>query len=41
MGALRTIASGTPIASASWRTWLLYRSPIGLNAQALSPKIVV
>ena len=35
------ICSGTPIAAAIWRTWLLYRSPIGLNAQALSPKSVV
>ena len=40
-GALRMIASGTPSASAIWRIWLLYKSPIGLNAQALSPKSVV
>ena len=40
-GALRMIASGTPIAADSWRTWLLYRSPIGLNAHAESPNSVV
>ena len=40
-GALRRIASGTPMASDSWRTWLLYRSPIGLNADAESPHSVV
>ena len=40
-GALRMIASGTPIAADSCRTWLLYRSPMGLNAQAESPNSVV
>ena len=35
------IASGTPIAAESWRTWLLYRSPMGLNAHAESPNSVV
>ena len=29
------------MAAASWRTWLLYRSPIGLKAQAESPNSVV
>src|SRR4029078_3444806 len=35
------ICSGTPSAADSWRTWLLYRSPIGLNAHAESPNSVV
>ena len=41
LGAFVITARGTPTAAASWRTWLLYRSPIGLNAHALSPKSVV
>jgi len=40
-GALRMMRSGTSRAVAICRTWLLYRSPIGANAEALSPKSVV
>ena len=41
LGTESEVVDITPMAAAIWRTWLLYRSPIGLNAHAESPKSVV